>query len=419
MGAETDIPRIRRDIQILPAQTGNQSVYIVQDDLGLCPADLTLMEDSLVTLAVIGTKKTIREVQADLVRLSGGSLISTDEIHALIRKFDDLFLLETPRYHQTRRALMLEYNTLLTRESRLAGTVYPDMPDELRALLETVIGHDRPDVTIRDRTVAIVAPHIDLNVAKPTYGQAYRYWPDTPPERIVMLGTGHSMSQDYFSLTFKDYQTPLGPLRTDRETVAMLKSRLGGGVAYTDFAHKNEHSLEMQSIFIRHLIGDRDIPVIPILCGSFAELLTSVERAADFIQVAGFFAALKEIIRKPGVFTVVGVDLSHIGPKFGHRKSARSMERDAQAHDRQLISTLTRVDPKAFWHELRHIRDRFNVCGASSLATFLECAGPVEGELLEYRMVHEAPTDSAVGCAAMVFRKKDVDPTIEGSTHAI
>ncbi len=377
------------------------------------------MEDSLVTLAVIGTKKTVREVQADLIRLSGGSYISTDDIHALIQKFDDLFLLETPRYHQTRRALMLEYNSLLTRESRLAGTVYPDRPDELRALLETVIGPEKPDSSIRDRTVAIVAPHIDLNVANPTYGHAYRCWPVKQPQRIVMLGTGHSMSQDYFSLTFKDYQTPLGPLRTDRDTVGILKSRLGGGVAYTDFAHKNEHSLEMQSIFIRYLIGDRDIPVIPILCGSFAEFLTSVERAADFIQVAGFVAALKEIIQTPGVLTVVGVDLSHIGPKFGHRKSARSMERDAQAHDRQLIATLVKADPKAFWHELRHCRDRFNVCGASSLATFLECAGPVEGELLEYRMVHEAPTESAVGCAAMVFRKKDVDPTIEGLTQVI
>lgn len=410
------IPRIRRDIQIVPAQPGNSTSYTVQDAMGLCPDGLLLKEDSLVALAIIGTKRTVVEVQSDLIRLNGGVFVSTDDVRGVIRKFDEMFLLETPRFLQTRRSMMLEYAAVPTRQPVMADNAYPANPAALRTFLDECIKKSPggwPADAIRNQTVALVCPHIDLNVAAATYGNAYRYWPQTPPERIVLLGTGHSLTQDFFSLTLKDYETPLGALRTDQDMVMRLKSVLGGAVAYTDFAHRNEHSLEMQAIFIRHVLGMHDVPCIPILCGSFSDLVSSVERPRDYIQIAGFLAALREIVEKPGVMTVVSVDLCHIGPKFGHRATSRMLERDAQTNDQKLIQALLRFDAVAFWQEIKRAKDRFNVCGASSLATFLEVGEAMDGRLLEYRMVHESATDSAVGYASLVFKRRELEPTAE------
>ncbi len=55
------------------------------------------------------------------------------------------------------------------------------------------------------------------------------------------------------------------------------------------------------------------------------------------------------------------------------------------------------------WRSLYHLKDKFNVCGFSSLATLLEIIGNVRGAVVDYHMWHEEATDSAVSYAAGVL----------------
>ena len=100
---------------------------------------------------------------------------------------------------------------------------------------------------------------------------------------------------------------------------------------------------------------------------------------------------------------VAGVDLCHIGPKFGHADHAAILEEKAVAHDQKLLDAVISGDINAFCAEMKFSEDRLNVCGFSSLATLLEIAGPVHGKVLDYEIWHEKETNSAVSFAAAVL----------------
>ena len=115
---------------------------------------------------------------------------------------------------------------------------------------------------------ALVAPHIDLNVGYKSYAQAYGMLQDATPTRVVVLGTGHQLQEGLFSLTDKDFETPLGIIKSDGEAVDRLKRSGQGIVALNDFIHRSEHSVEFQLIFLQHVMKTKDFTIIPILCGS-------------------------------------------------------------------------------------------------------------------------------------------------------
>ena len=188
--------------------------------------------------------------------------------------------------------------------------------------------------------------------------------------------------------------------------------RLAGGasVADSDIAHRREHALEFQLIFLQRLFGP-SFSLVPVLCGSFREGLTAANRPSDLPGAAGFLAGLRDMVGDWGesVLCVAGVDFSHIGPKFGHGRDALALRSDAAGHDERLISAACRGDVEELWQESRRVGDRYNVCGFSSLACLLEVIPPSDGELLGHEFWHEEPTRSAVSYAAIVFRRRAQD----------
>jgi AmmeMemoRadiSam system protein B len=107
----------------------------------------------------------------------------------------------------------------------------------------------------------------------------------------------------------------------------------------------------------------------------------------------------------PDVLVVAGVDLSHVGPKFGHNLQASDLLPEAERHDRALLDALGRMDAVAFWEEAARVDDRFNVCGFSSMAFLLEILPRGRGWLLDYDIWREEPTRSAVSFAGLAFTK--------------
>jgi AmmeMemoRadiSam system protein B len=251
---------------------------------------------------------------------------------------------------------------------------------------------------------ALVAPHIDIDVGQKAYAHAYGALQNTTPDRIVVLGTGHQLQDVLFSLSEKDFITPLGVVESDGEAVKRLKRAGGGIVAENDFIHRSEHSIEFQLIFLQHILEKKDFTLIPILCGSLQQLVAYTRDA--FLERAGtFLESLKQILSDPDYDTllVAGVDFSHTGPKFGHDQTARAMEMASREHDQNLLKHLSHMNADRFWEESARVEDRYNVCGFSALACLLEVLPECRSKLLNYEIWHETPTQSAVSFASVVF----------------
>ncbi len=342
---------------------------------------------------------TIRDLQAAMMRARGNQLVMLSEVERLIRELDELFVLQTPRYHEGKQALKSQFASLDRRPAFLSGSAYPSDREALDTLLEGIVSRASsalPSVVGAIR--AVVAPHIDLSVGQAVYGNAYAAVRGLKPNRILILGTGHGLDEGIFSVTTKDYETPLGSFPTDTHAANALREAGGALVAPDDFAHRSEHSIEFQVLFLRHLLPE-SIPIVPVLFGTFEEL-QKIGKPSDIPEVGRFLDVLRSLIDERTLI-VAGVDLSHVGPKFGHDRSGRSYEPEFRAHDEQLLAALCRGSVTDFWAEGQRVNDQYNVCGFPVLACLLEILPESRGTILGYEVWHEEATKSAVSFAAV------------------
>jgi AmmeMemoRadiSam system protein B len=406
---DSPIPKLRTDLEIMPTTYQGRQAYIIRDFLGLIQKPLLLEGDALNLLSLADGKRTVRDIQLLLMRRGGGVFISAESIQNQFAELDRVHLLDSDRYRGQKKQLADSYAKLKVRAAAHAGQSFPDSKKDLERFLDSILelGEDGPEKKDGEAVCALAAPHIDFGVGGKIYGQAYRALRHLQPQKIIVLGTGHSLESGYFSLTEKDFETPLGRTRTDKASVEALRYAGARAVAPDDLAHRREHSIEFQVIFLQRLFGT-DFVLIPILCGSFTAKLFRVSRASKIPGVGDFLRALTGIIAENGdrLLIVAGIDFSHIGPKFGHRRPAASMLLEAKRHDQALIEACAKGDAEALWAESKRVRDEYNVCGFSSLACLLEVLPSARGVLLGYDFWQEPETQSAVSFAAIQFVKK-------------
>ncbi len=399
------IPRLRTDIEFIPASYQGERAIFVKDSLGLIEKPVLLKSDVMEFLSLIDGERDIRDFQLELMRRKGGVFISLEEIKKMLSELDSAFLLDSEHYHQEKERMITQYSLLEVRVASHAGNAYPAEPGELGTYLDSFFLEKKSSQLNEKEVFALISPHIDLNAGKKVYARAYQEIENSTPRRIIVLGTGHSIQEPLLSLTEKDFETPLGLVKTDKDWVRKLKEFGKGIICDNDSAHRSEHSIEFQLIFLQHLFGS-DFSLLPILCGSFHKVLEEVSRPSEIPGMDTFFAALRLTLTEYAADTllIAGVDFSHIGPKFGHRQSAPSMLLETKNHDILLIDAVCRGDVEGFWAESRKVKGIYNVCGFSAIACFLEVLGGVRGHLLDYDIWHEESQRSAVSFAAIAFK---------------
>ena len=401
----SDPPKLRDDLEFTPTTYEGRQAVIVRDVLGLIGDPIVIQGEALNLVGLIDGRHSIRDIQLEIIRQKGGVFISREGLERLLSKLDDAFVLDGKRYRAAKEKLRAEYAKLDIRNAAHAGQSYPAAKEKLETYLDRILDLKESGPGAEKRRVrAIVAPHIDPDTGEKTYAKAYGALAGAAPRLIVLLGTGHSLEGGFFSLTEKDFKTPLGLARTDKAAVRKLKEAGAGVIAPDDLAHRREHALEFQLIFLQRLFGST-FSIVPILCGSFQDELAKAARASQVPGVGAFLGALTGLLaeRGEGALAVAGVDFSHIGPKFGHRRTAAALLPEAKRHDQTLLEACLAQDANAFWAEARRVKDAYNVCGFSTLASLLEILPPGEGRLLDYDVRMEEPTRSAVSFAAMAF----------------
>jgi len=387
---------------------GEQAI-LVRDSLGLVPEPVMLHGDSLQLLQLIDGRNSVQDIQLIIMRNSGNVFVAMEAIQNYINELDAIFLLDSPRYQEHKQKLIHEYSSADIREAHLAGKAYSEDGEELRSYLESVVaeGADQMETIALQNIRALIAPHIDLELGRRLYGMAYHAIRQVSPRRVVLLGTGHSLRGAFFSITSKNFVTPLGTVTTDKAAIERLRDTGGELLCPHDLDHRHEHSLEFQLIFLQYLFGE-EFTLVPLLCGSFQLLLNTVSRPADIPEIARFLQSVRELIQEDSTtLLVAGVDLSHIGLKFGHGQPASDLIEQAKVHDQRLLAALSRGDVQEFWEESLRVEDRYHVCGLSALACLLELTGPAQGHILGYDFWQEEPTQSAVSFAAAVITNEE------------
>ena len=402
------IPKLRTDLEFFPVQQGRGRFVFVKDSLGL--ADGRLIPFPLFEILIqMDGKASLRDIQAFVMRKSGGMIIRKEEIEALIKKFDDMFLLDSNRYRLERQRIENEFLSMKIRNCFHCGRSYPKEPEELTKMIEKIIEEADADSAGSNSSniIALIAPHIDISVGAKVYGKVYSEIKGKSYSKVIIIGVGHNLSDNFFSVTEKDFETPLGISKTYKDGIRALKRAAQNVIAETDFAHKTEHSIEFQLIFLQHLLKG-DFEILPILCGPVKFLLNGEYSRNSYLKkVKPFIEVLSDIFSQNRCLLVAGVDLSHIGPKFGHDMPARYIEPQSRRHDQALINAILNKSPDAFWEESKRVDDKYNVCGFSALSCFLELItrDPLDkvAELLDYEIWHEEATNSAVSFCGIKF----------------
>jgi len=105
--------------------------------------------------------------------------------------------------------------------------------------------------------------------------------------------------------------------------------------------------------------------------------------------VRAFLDALSALAARSGdeLFWVLGIDLAHLGPRYGDSFTAVAQRGEMQSvaeEDRARLEQVALGDAAGFWELIRQDHDPLRWCGASVLYTFLRALPHVRGDVLRY-----------------------------------
>jgi len=230
-------------------------------------------------------------------------------------------------------------------------------------------------------------------------------------DTFVILGVAHQYCRRRFVLTNKDFETPLGVVPTDRTYVDRIASLAGRDLFDDELSHRAEHSIEFQVVFLQYLLGGRrDFTIVPILVGSFHDLM---ERAIDPIEdadVGRFIEALRiaEAASGKSVAYIGGIDLCHVGPEFGDPHPVGPMlQEQVRQFDGSMLDRAAACDPPGWFRTAGAVGNRWRVCGLAATYTFLHAIGPARGRLLRYNQALDDRKTCCVTFASMAFHAAD------------
>jgi AmmeMemoRadiSam system protein B len=205
----------------------------------------------------------------------------------------------------------------------------------------------------------------------------------------------------------KDYETPLGVVETDKAFVRALAQRYPTDLLSDELAHRSEHSIEFQILFLQYVLGPaRKFCVVPILVGSFHECVARQINPAGMAHIADFIQAIRQVATARGepLCYIVGGDLAHVGMKFGDQGGLTPAFLDQVAReDHALLAAAAQMDAEGVFQLIAEHQDRRRICGFPPTYMLLSTMPARAGTVLKYDQAVEPATQSMVSYASVVF----------------
>lgn len=412
-------PRLR-PLEISPYGPEKDLLFALSDPEGF--GDTVLAPYGALLLgALMDGQNTLARIQA-AYRDQTGIAVPLVEVQQLVAQLDQARLLEGERYESYRRRQIEEYVNSPVRPAVHAGQAYSDDPDELCQELAGYFtcenGPGEVDLNAKPGSRplrGVISPHIDPHRGGPLFAWAYKKLAEeSDADLFVIFGTAHSPMQEWFCVSPKDFDTPLGVVQSDGRFIYRLAEHLGSSLAgqqidlfKDELAQRREHSIEFQVTLLQYVLGGRrQFRIVPVLTNSFQELMADKEHPDDSPEVEAFIAAMRTAVAEyPGrVCFISGADLAHVGQRYGDEWLLSDQRLSAQsADDCKLLEATCRCDPAAAFKHVADQDDRGRICGLSPIYTMLRVAEPLEGELLRYDQAVEPDGTSCVSFAAVAF----------------
>lgn len=408
-------PRARY-VEATPVRQEDQVLVLLRDPEELSPGEMVITPGAYLLMTLLDGARDPGEVQTALLERSG-QFVQRDSIESFIGQLDEAYLLENERTRRRREDVLREYRELPLRPAAHAGASYPGDPEHLRRSMDMLFAatgeaDSEPGAAAGKSPRGLIVPHIDIRCGGACMARGFRALREEnplPERRYVILGVAHHPTPQLYTLTEKDFDTPLGPVRTDRRLTGRLRELCGDHLLEGELAHRREHSVEFAALFLQYLhSGQSDFSIVPVLCGSLHEELNGARTRPPHTRedVGGFCAALQRLMQEDGppVCVVASVDLSHVGPKFGDEQGVDPVRAQSiRSADLEMLETVRRRDPEAFFDHFRADANGRNVDAVTAVYTMLHVLGEGPADLIAYDQHLEFATESVVSFASMAL----------------
>ena len=396
------LPKLRGDLDVSPSPDPENPGILVRDRYRFTAAWLIIPALLVQGLKYFNGAHTDQDLAIELSRLTG--LPDTAEIaHNLINALDTSGFLENDTFTRMRESCYRDFAESPVRKAQFAGSGYPSSAGEIGSVWQNYLAGPSPST--QGGVLGIAAPHVTPSGGWQSYGAAYRsLTPDLHDRTFIILGTSHYGQGNRFGLTRKPFETPLGITRTDTALLDTLAAQ--PAVNMEDYCEVIEHSIEFQVLFLQHLYGP-DVKILPLLCGHFAQSIIHGGKPEDDDLVRRFFGTLGDIAAREAdrLFWVMGVDLAHIGSRYGDSFAAHAEQDEmlrVKERDMQRIASLNAGDSDTFWAQVQEHHDDLRWCGSSPLYTFMQIMPNARGTLQHYEQWN-IDAQSVVSMAGISF----------------
>jgi AmmeMemoRadiSam system protein B len=386
----------------------SQPGLILRDPFRYTDSVLLIPPPLVRALACFDGLQTEAELGLMFKRIGGGQLGPEDarRFHHTLRTNG---FLESKEHEAMKAARHAEFRRALGRTPAHAGSAYPETSPELIATLDGYHqAFDAKGLPPKNGPIrALAAPHVSPSGGAASYAAAYRrLTPELADRTFVILGTSHYGEPDRFGLATKGYQTPLGTAEVEQSLVERLSRAAPKAVIEEDYCHAVEHSIEFQVVFLQHAVSPK-VRIVPILCGPYAAPAIRGKPPESNPEVARFFDALRELTEREGdrLFFVLGVDLAHIGTRYGDTGAVRANQGrmlEVEREDREGLTHICRGEREAYLEHMIEKNGDLKWCGFPPFYAFLKAMPTAQGRLLHYEQWNIDP-ESVVSFAGIEF----------------
>lgn len=274
-----------------------------------------------------------------------------------------------------------------TRPSPIAGQWYSSDAKHLSTQVDGYIEAAQLPQLSGD-VVAIMAPHAGHRYSGPVAGFSFSALRGLTPEIVAVISPmHHPYKEPILTTAHAAYETPLGSIPVDKETIerldVKLQEKLGFGL--TAIPNDPEHSLEIELPFLQRAL-EEPFSLLPIMLR---------DQSARVAKTLG--ESLASVLSSREAILVASTDLSHFYP-----------QQIAQVLDAEVLKKVASIDPQGVL-DVEEQGKGF-ACGRGALAAVLWAAidlGANEAHIVNYATSGDITGDfsQVVGYGAAVITR--------------
>jgi len=227
----------------------------------------------------------------------------------------------------------------------VAGTFYPDNPQELSQLIDNFLKSANPE-PVEGNIFALISPHAGYDFSGSTAAWGYKLIKGRAYKTIVVIGPSHYYGFKGASIYPEGiFHTPLGDLEIDKEFTQKLLNK-DSEIFFEPRAFEKEHSVEVQLPFLQKTLSN--FKIVPVVMGDCS--FTTCQKLANLIQQA--------IGQRQDVLVVASSDMYH-GYDY----------QEADIIDNLTLSYLKNMDAGGLYNGLR--QGKLQLCGGFPVVSTL------------------------------------------------